>query len=49
VLAVRRPDGTEALVPFVSAMVPSVDLEAGVVLVDPPPGLLTDVPSDDGA
>ena len=48
VLAVRRPDGTEALVPFVAAMVPSVDLEAGVVLVDPPPGLLTDVPSDDG-
>lgn len=48
VLAVRRPDGTEALVPFVAAMVPSVDLEAGVVLVDPPPGLLTDVPTDDG-
>jgi len=48
VLAVRRPDGTEALVPFVAAMVPSVDLDAGVVLVDPPPGLLTDVPSDDG-
>jgi len=48
VLAVRRPDGTEALVPFVAAMVPSVDLEAGMVLVDPPPGLLTDVPTDDG-
>jgi 16S rRNA processing protein RimM len=48
VLSVRRPDGTEALVPFVAAMVPSVDLEAGMVLVDPPPGLLTDVPTDDG-
>jgi hypothetical protein len=29
-------------------MVPSVDLEAGVVLVDPPPGLLEDLPADDG-
>jgi 16S rRNA processing protein RimM len=46
VLAVRRADGTEALVPFVAAMVPSVDLDAGLVLVDPPPGLLTDVPTD---
>jgi len=47
VLAVRRPDGTEVLVPFVAAMVPSVDLDAGEVVVDPPPGLLTDVPDDD--
>jgi len=47
VLAVRRPDGTEVLVPFVSEMVPSVDLDAGEVVVDPPPGLLSDVPDDD--
>jgi hypothetical protein len=26
--------------------VPTVDLDAGLVLVDPPPGLLTDVPDD---
>jgi 16S rRNA processing protein RimM len=41
-LAVRRPDDTEVLVPFVAAMVPSVDLDAGEVVVDPPPGLLSD-------
>jgi 16S rRNA processing protein RimM len=46
VLAVRRPDGTEVLVPFVSVMVPTVDLDAGVVLVDPPPGLLSDAPEE---
>jgi 16S rRNA processing protein RimM len=49
VLAVRRPDGTEVLVPFVAEIVPAVDLDAGQVLVDPPPGLLTDAPTDDGA
>lgn len=48
VLAVRQPDGTEVLVPFVAAMVPDVDLEARVVLVDPPAGLLTDVPEEPG-
>lgn len=40
VLAVRRPDGREALVPFVTEIVPVVDLDAGRVVVDPPPGLL---------
>jgi 16S rRNA processing protein RimM len=40
VLAVRRPGGEEVLVPFVRQIVPEVDLEAGSVLVDPPPGLL---------
>jgi 16S rRNA processing protein RimM len=43
VLAVRRRDGTEVLVPFVAVMVPTVDLDAGVVLVDPPPGLLSEL------
>jgi 16S rRNA processing protein RimM len=33
----------ELLVPFVAAIVPAVDLEAGRVLIDPPPGLLGDV------
>lgn len=32
-------DGREALVPFVSAVVPTVDVAAGVVVVDPPEGL----------
>jgi 16S rRNA processing protein RimM len=40
VLVVRRPEGTEVLVPFVKAIVPDVDLVARRVLVDPPPGLL---------
>jgi 16S rRNA processing protein RimM len=40
--AEERP---EALVPFVKAMVPVVDLPAGRVVLDPPPGLL-DLDSD---
>ena len=41
-LVVRRADGQdgEYLVPFVKAMVPEVDLQAGVLVIDPPPGLL---------
>ena len=41
-LVVRREDepGGEALVPFVKAIVPEVDIRAGVVVIDPPPGLL---------
>ena len=39
-LVVRRVDGGELLVPFVTAIVPTVDLAGGVVVVDPPEGLL---------
>jgi 16S rRNA processing protein RimM len=39
-LVVRRPEGGESLVPFVKALVPEVDLGAGVLIIDPPPGLL---------
>ena len=40
-LVVRRADGPgECLVPFVKAIVPEVDVRAGVVVIDPPPGLL---------
>ena len=39
-LVVRRPDAAEALIPFVTAIVPTVDLAAGHVVVDPPEGLL---------
>jgi 16S rRNA processing protein RimM len=41
VLAVTRPDGSEVLVPFVREIVPTVDLDAREILVDPPPGLLS--------
>jgi len=40
VLAVRRADASEVLVPFVKAMVPEVDLVGGRVVIDPPEGLL---------
>jgi 16S rRNA processing protein RimM len=39
-LVVRRPQGPELLVPFVTAIVPTVDLSAGRLVVDPPEGLL---------
>ena len=32
--------GTDALIPFVTPIVPKVDIEAGHLLIDPPPGLL---------
>jgi 16S rRNA processing protein RimM len=39
-LVIRRLEGPELLVPFVSAMVPTVDLANGRLVVDPPEGLL---------
>jgi 16S rRNA processing protein RimM len=39
-LVVRRPDAAEALIPFVSAIVPTVDVAGGFLVVDPPEGLL---------
>jgi len=35
-----RAASLEILVPFVKAIVTSVDVEAGVLVIDPPPGLL---------
>ncbi|MEQ7124731.1 ribosome maturation factor RimM [Actinopolymorpha sp. B11F2] len=40
VLAVRTDDGREILVPFVAAIVPGVDVDAGTVTIDPPEGLI---------
>jgi len=45
-LVVRRPDGVQRLVPFVTALVPTVDVRAGFVVVDAPRGLLDDVYAD---
>jgi 16S rRNA processing protein RimM len=39
-LAVKRDQAPELLVPFVSAIVTSVSLESGIVEIDPPDGLL---------
>jgi 16S rRNA processing protein RimM len=39
-LVVRLTNGREALIPFVSEIVPVVDVEGGRVVLDPPMGLL---------
>ncbi|KMO78533.1 ribosome maturation factor RimM [Mycolicibacterium chlorophenolicum] len=39
-LAIKRADGAEVLVPFVSAIVVSVSLADGAIVIDPPEGLL---------
>ena len=39
-LVLRRDEGGEALVPFVTAIVPTVDVAGGFLVVDPPEGLL---------
>ena len=48
-LAVEVASGDEVLVPFVKAIVPAVDLTAGVVTVTPPTGLFEELPDDDPA
>ncbi|REE99092.1 ribosome maturation factor RimM [Thermomonospora umbrina] len=40
ILVVTRDGGGEALVPFVAAIVPEVDLAGHRIVIDPPPGLL---------
>ena len=42
-----RGGDQEILVPFVAAIVPEVDIEAGRVVVTPPPGLFEELPGDD--
>ncbi|WP_371479368.1 ribosome maturation factor RimM [Kitasatospora sp. NBC_00315] len=39
-LTVEKADGTEVLVPFVTRIVPTIDLENQRVVIDPPPGLI---------
>ena len=41
-LIVRRDSGDDVMVPFVLEIVPTVDLDRGVVVVDPPAGLIED-------
>ena len=48
-LTVRTPDGRDALVPFVTALVPEVDLSAGRVVVADRPGLVSPFPDDAAA
>ena len=46
-LTIRTPDGREALVPFVTVLVPEVDLTARRVVIADRPGLVS--PEPDGA
>jgi 16S rRNA processing protein RimM len=46
VLRIRATDGREALVPFVAALVPEVDLAAGHVVVADRPGLVAPFEDD---
>ncbi|GAA1400079.1 ribosome maturation factor RimM [Kitasatospora putterlickiae] len=39
-LTVKKADGTEVLVPFVTRIVPTIDLENQRAVIDPPPGLI---------
>jgi 16S rRNA processing protein RimM len=41
-LVVEQVTGRRAMVPFVTAQVPQVDVDAGYVVLDPPGGLLDD-------
>ena len=43
-LEIERPDGVVVLVPFTSASVPAVDIKAGRLVLEPPPGLLDNRP-----
>jgi len=45
-LIVKTASG-EVMVPFVKAIVPSVDVKAGIVTVTPPVGLFEELPADD--
>jgi 16S rRNA processing protein RimM len=47
-LTVRTADGRDALVPFVSALVPEVDLAAGRLVVADRPGLVSPFPDEQG-
>jgi 16S rRNA processing protein RimM len=45
-LEVEREVGQPVMVPFTRAVVPVVDLAAGRLVLDPPPGLLEPIPDD---
>ena len=51
-LVVARPEGGEVLIPFVSEIVPEIDLDEQRAVIDPPPGLLDEnelLPGREGA
>jgi len=44
-LIVKTPSG-DVMVPFVKAIVPSVDVKAGIITITPPAGLFEEIPED---
>jgi 16S rRNA processing protein RimM len=46
-LEIRTPDGRDALVPFVAALVPEVDLPGSRVVIADRPGLVSEFPADE--
>jgi 16S rRNA processing protein RimM len=48
-LVIGREGATEVLVPFVTEIVPEIDLSAGRVVIDPPRGLLDPAEADEAA
>ncbi len=45
-LIVKTPTG-DVMIPFVKAIVPTVDVKNGLVTITPPPGLLEELPEDE--
>jgi 16S rRNA processing protein RimM len=45
-LIVKRPDGSDVMIPFVSEVVPEIDLEEQRAVIDPPPGLLDEAEAE---
>ncbi|REJ04780.1 ribosome maturation factor RimM [Microbacterium bovistercoris] len=48
-LLIVKAAGREVMVPFVKAIVPTVDVAAGRIVVTPPPGLFEELPTADAA
>ncbi|WP_033824616.1 ribosome maturation factor RimM [Kitasatospora sp. MBT63] len=46
-LTVTKADGTEVLVPFVTRIVPTIDLENQRAVIDPPAGLIDPIEADE--
>ena len=44
-MIVKTANG-EVMIPFVKAIVPSVDVKAGIITITPPPGLLEELPDE---
>ena len=48
-LLIVKTDTGDVMVPFVEAIVPSVDIAAGRIVVTPPPGLFEELPAADSS